>query len=204
MAIEKTCTDDNIEYLLNKMNYMQRKVEIYDRAINEFNELKISLDEIKENSRRSKDLHRNSKEASDINSNDISTLVKLIGTLSERSEDQHGSLKEKLAEMNEKILDQREFTYQYAHDLKTEMYEAFEGLVKLPSLAEVNKKIDDQKKYFERLISQINNNFFQFTHDLKDLSALLDASKTQQEAFRKDLLRFQNALVRKGVPFDIQ
>lgn len=198
----KATVEENIAYLLDKTDCLLRKVEIYDRALNEFSQIKLTIDEATENTRKSKDMVKEAKEASNIQANDITTLVKLIQTLTTNYDFQIDSLKKIFLVLSDRVTNHREELDQEIEKRCSEIREDMNSLLTTNDWLEINKKIDENKKYFESLISNVHDNAFKFSNDIEELFMLFKESQNKHEKFRKDLCIFQNALVRKGVPID--
>src|ERR1700722_12462586 len=100
--------EDEVAFLIEKINHILRKVENYDRALNEFAQIKLTIEEAKENSRLSKDLFREAKDTSTSNAGDITTLVNLIGTVTERFDSKFDYLKDKMLVLSDRVTNHKE------------------------------------------------------------------------------------------------
>ena len=196
--------EDEVAFLIEKINYLLRKVEIYDKALNEFNQIKLTIDEAAEHTRHSKDLVREAKDLSNTNSTDISTLVKLISTLTDRFDSKFVYLKDKLLVLGDRVTNHKEELDLKREDFREEIYGDLRCYLTLMDGSDIRNEIKANQKSCESMISNINNNLFNIDNTLLDLKKIVDAHKETHIAMQKDLCRFQNALVRKGVPIDIQ
>src|SRR5690348_2237372 len=88
--------EEDISYLLDKMDYMLRKVEHYDRALNEFNIIKTTIEESAANSRSSKNMVQKAGDVLDIHETDINFLSKQCADLSDRMQSQFDFLNDRI------------------------------------------------------------------------------------------------------------
>jgi len=196
--------DDEVAFLIEKINYLLRKVESYDRALNEFTQIKLIIDEAEKNTRLSKDIVRESKDACVKNATDIGTLVQLISTLTERFDSRFDYLKDKLF-----VLSDREINHKDELEKKIiDSHEVVMGILNnYLTVADHDISEEAQKEHddcIDVLISNIKFNHWNLENEVRSLKNLFNAQGDRIISLQKDLCRFQNALVRKGVPIDNQ
>lgn len=196
--------EENMEYVLNKVDYLLRKVEIYDKAINEFNELKLTIEEAKENTRHNKDVIRSVKDSIDTNSRDTQCLSEFSKSLMDRLDTKLEFLTKRIDDLDERTYEDDACLELKISNLRDETQQDLESYLDTDDLGDIKEIIEQKNRYFEFLISNVHHNYLNVDRQLCELSAWKDGSAEMFSSIKKDLCRFQNALVRKGVPIDNQ
>lgn len=196
--------EENMDYVLNKMDYLLRKVENYDRALNEFNEIKLTIDEAKENTRRNKDIIREVKDSIDINSHDIKCLSDFSNSLSSRIEEGLEFVKDRIDDLDERTFEEHEKLHSEVDTLKDDIQDQLAYYLDTEDLLDIKDLIKEEHYFFKCMVNNVQHNYLDFAKQLDLLNQWQSSSSEMFSLLKKDLCRFQNALVRKGVPVDIQ
>jgi tetratricopeptide (TPR) repeat protein len=196
--------EENLDYALNKIDYLLRKVEIYDKALNEFNEIKLTIDEAKENTRGCKVIVQTVKDSIEVHGQDIKCLSDFSNSLLERIEKGLGLLEDRINELAKRTDSEDEVLEGLINSLRTEIQTALQSHATYGDIQDVKSCISNEKRFLGMCISNAHENNLALESRIKELE---EAHKKSEEALtsqHKDLCRFQNALVRKGVPIDVQ
>jgi hypothetical protein len=196
--------EENMDYVLSKIDYLLRKVEHYDRALNEFNEIKITIDEAKENTRKSKDLIREIKGSIDLHTRDLKCLSDFANSLLERIENGLEFVKARIDDLDERSYLDDECLRLKIEDVEAGIHKDLELYLDIDDLEDIKETIEQKNRYFELLITNVHHNYLNVDRQLSVLNQSDLESKADRLSMHKDLCRFQNALVRKGVPIDVQ
>jgi len=196
--------DDEVAFLIDKINYLLRKVETYDRALNEFNQIKLIIEEAKENTRLSKDIVRETKDSIGIASTDIDTLSKSIKNLANRFDNHCDHTRRVIGDLDIRSFDEDEKLELSIETLRQTIQEDLKSYLTVNDLRDIKKNSLDHRMFLERCISNAHENNFALEIRIKKLEERLDINEEKMMSIRKDMCRFQNALLRKGVPLDDQ
>lgn len=196
--------EEDVAYLLDKMDYMLRKVESYDRALNEFNVIKETIEEGAENSRNSKNMVKNAFDYINNHADDISSLSFSCADLSEKIEEKFNFFNDRMNVLFIKSNKDREDLESKINELREQIQKELSFYLTLDDLREIKAHREKQDQELINLHSIINDNRICVFEELESLKSFHKDCKEKILLLQKDLCRLQNALVRKGVPVDNQ
>lgn len=194
--------EDEVAFLIEKINYLLRKVETYDKALNEFNQIKLTIDEAEENTRGCKDIVRAIKDSIDTSNVDLKCLSDFSSSLMNRLESGLDFINKRIDDIDERSFEDYERLHSSIDTLRQDILKDLESYLDEDDLIDVKEIIEQKNRYFEYLISNVHHNYLNVDRQLCELHGAQEGSKELFSSIRKDLCRFQNALVRKGVPID--
>jgi hypothetical protein len=197
--------EESIAYLTDKCEYFLVKVQNYDRALNEFNLLKLKLDEILETHKKSLQFISQSNDAINSHSFDLQTLTNRIREGDDLLHETEFSLNQRIDSLKYKVDDEgkaRLSDIQNFYDFLDRVLESY------PTNKDISAIDESNQENFKALTEQI----FQSQEDIETLllskeefSSIEPRINEKILNISKDICRIQNAIVRlkaEGVKHD--
>jgi hypothetical protein len=194
--------DEHVQYLLDKVSYLLKKVENYDRALNEFAQIKLTIDEAAENTRSSKNIVRETKDSVNTNSIDICTLSKAVHNLSHLFHNDREHLRNMIGDLDIRSFDEDERLESLINTLELDIQEDLKSYLTTNDLRDINRSANENTKFLQLCISNAHENNLALDLKVSSLEERLDLHEEKIMSLRKDMCRFQNAMLRKGVSID--
>lgn len=193
---EPATVEEDMAYLLDKIDYMLRKIETYDRALNEFNEIKKTIEECADNSRKSKVLVQDIKEIFNLHQSDIYTLTSSAFDLSNRIENQSESVNSRIDSLEDKLEKSKNYWDCSLNKLESRMSLVMQDRPTHEEIKIIQEENRDSLCSVLKVLAFVQENIILIEDKLKEFISLHENSKAYQLSLHKDICRLQTSIAR--------
>jgi DNA repair exonuclease SbcCD ATPase subunit len=182
-----------------KVDYLMRKVETYDRALNEFKEIKSTLNDSAENTRKSKNLVQRAFDSINVHQNDIDSLSKLCQQISQEIERGFKHLEGCILALSLKVNSLDTETNKRISEMRDNLSQEAESYLNLDHLKQIQEDADILFVNFAKMISNVHNNYFDVEDHIRKIDELCQSSSGKITSIQKEISRIQNSIFRHRI-----